>query len=224
MAKRAKKQVAKADWQEGNEGKLKELLANRTVQNHAKSNLYLNDSDSLSQLVKACELIPEEVKRPAEWAAKMAIKYGIPDFDEAIRRTAPRHIIVKTKKDFESKLTREQILQLLPVMNNYIFVEKQSVESVNMWLRCENEEPVKVKDNGLLAYLLHLLQKGNYICFDCQGIAEEGKVFVGLRGKILTKSNLSKSMTYLVHKMGYPIKGDNVLNEDVYNAVMGLGK
>lgn len=221
MAKRAKKKVVDAVWQDGNEGLLKSIIEKRPG---SKIEICIDNNVGLSQLASAIKSIPEEIERPVRWSMDMSTKYGLNPYDDAIRLSAPRHIIVKTKKDFESILTREQIEELLPVMNNYIFVEKQSVESVNRWLKCENEEPVKVKNNGLLAYLLHLLQKENYICFDCQGVAEEGKVFIGLRGGLLTKSNLSKSMTHLVHKLGYPIKGDNVLNKDIYDAIKGLGK
>lgn len=221
MAKRAKKKVIDAVWQDGNEDLLKSMIEKRS---NSKIEICIDNNVGLSQLASAIKSIPEEIERPVHWYMDMSMKYGLSPYDDAIRLSAPRHIIVKTKKDFESKLTREQIEELLPVMNNYIFVEKQSVESVNRWLKCENEEPIKVKNNGLLAYLLYLLQKENYICFDCQGVAEKGKVFIGLRGRLLTKSNLSKSMTHLVHKMGYPIKGDNILNKDIFDAIKGLGK
>ncbi len=121
---------------------------------------------------------------------------------------------VETGLDFRSSLTNEQIVSLLPVMNELIFVEIQSLESVKRWLCCTNTEPVQVRNNGLLGYLLRLLSYGDYICSNWQKVAEENKVFSGSQGNVITQKEFSKALSSMQKRIG-----NTILNEEIKHAV-----
>ena len=129
------------------------------------------------------------------------------------------------KLSFGSVLTDSQIQALLPVMNDLIFAEAQSLQSVKEWLNCRHKEPQRVKKNGLLGYLLRLLSWEDLIRSNWQTVAEKCKVFVGLQGSILTKKSFSSSIGKMQKRMK-KINGDRgietILNQRIYDAVRGL--
>ena len=116
--------------------------------------------------------------------------------------------------DFNSKLNDGLIEELLPVMNKLVFVESQTVTSVCEWLACEHKEPVKVKKNYLLSYLMFLLADKGLICSNWQKVAEEMEVFVNK--EILTQKNLSKCLSEARKKRG------KIINNEIFEAVEGL--
>ena len=146
------------------------------------------------------------------------------ELDAAARESRTLYQDRVESMDFRSVLTDEQIKSLLPVMNDYVFVEAQTLDSVRLWLRCEVTEPVKVKNNGLLAFLMYLLSHDNYICSNWQKVAQERKVFVGSQGGLLTQKGLSKAMSLMAKRKNYPMSynGGYLLNNEIYNAVEGL--
>lgn len=223
MAKRAKEKVVERRWKDADEGLLKRILENR-MKKDVITPVSVIDNPNLSEMIDSQYqvAIPEEVALPVRWASDMSMKYGIPLTDEALSLAAPRMIATKTKLSFESTLTDEEIGQLLPIINHCLCEDEQTIQSVKMWLKCENPEPIRVKDNGLFAYFLFVLQKEGYICQNCQKVAEVEKVFVGIRGAYLTQKNLSKSMSKLAKKKGFSIKVDNILDNRIFNAIIGL--
>jgi hypothetical protein len=130
----------------------------------------------------------------------------------------------KPLQDFQSKLTDGQIRELLPLINKYVFVEKQTTNSVNEWLRCKNKEPLQVKSNGLLAFLLNVLQAYDFICRNCQKVAADNKTFVSMRGKVLNQKDLSKAQSKLAQKVGYKKEERDIyaINSHIYNKVREL--
>ena len=109
----------------------------------------------------------------------------------------------KPKQDFKSSLNDDEIRELLPLVNKYVFVEKQTLESVKEWLGCRNKEPLQVKSNGMIAYLLNVLQHFDFICRNCQKVATENHTFQSTNGKILNQKDLSKALSVLAKKNGF---------------------
>jgi hypothetical protein len=101
--------------------------------------------------------------------------------------------------DFQSTLTDGQITSLLPVMNEFVFVEAQSLESVKQWLRCEMGEPVPVTNNRYLALMLSVMSENGMICSNWAQVAGNRNVFcskatTNKTSKTLTASNLTTSL------------------------------
>ena len=123
---------------------------------------------------------------------------------------------------FEATLTDAQIEELLPVVNEYVFSDLQTAESMREWLECRNQEPVKVKDIAELCYFLNLLRDHGYICGNAHTVAEDNKTFVGGRGRHITKSSLTASLTKRYG--GYYQRAQNpILNKEIYDTVEALG-
>lgn len=122
--------------------------------------------------------------------------------------------------DFDCKLTDKQIELLLPVVNRDVFEDTQTVRSMREWLRCENVEPVKVKDNAQLCNLLNELRRFRMVCENAQMVASENGTFMGKRGNVLTQQNLSASLTKW--KRVRNIYRDEVLNTDLRKILEGF--
>ena len=126
--------------------------------------------------------------------------------------------------NFDSKLSREQIEILLPVMNEFVFAEALSVGDVLRLLDCSLENPVRVKSNAIAAYFMYLLQVGEWICQNWQMVADRKGVFVSRKGKTLRQKDFSKAMSIKAKSMNYPLddKGTYILNQNIYDAVRML--
>lgn len=122
-------------------------------------------------------------------------------------------------RNFESKLTDEQIKVLLPVINEYVFFDKQTVESMRMWLECKNEFPVRVKDIAELCNLLNLLRDNGYICGNAQTVAEDNKTFEGGRGAIITQKSFTASFTKACRVKDIETNKSEAFNEEIYDAI-----
>jgi hypothetical protein len=129
-------------------------------------------------------------------------------------------MVYDTRSSFEATLTDAQIEKLLPVINKYVFSDLQTVESMREWLECRNRD-VKVKDIAELCNLLNLLRDHGYICGNAQTVAEENETFIGGRGRPITKSSLTASLTKRYG--GYYQRAKNpILNKEIYDAVKAL--
>jgi hypothetical protein len=131
-------------------------------------------------------------------------------------------MVYDNRSSFEATLTDAQIEILLPVVNKYVFSDLQTVESMREWLECRNMEPVKVKDIAELCYFLNLLRDHGYICGNAQTVAKENKTFVGGRGKHITESSLTASLT---KRFGghYQRAKNPILNKEMFDTVEALG-
>ncbi len=130
-------------------------------------------------------------------------------------------MVYDNRSSFEATLTDAQIEILLPVVNKYVFSDLQTVESMREWLECRNMEPVKVKDIAELCNLLNLLRDCGYICGNAHTVAKDNKTFVGGRGKPITRSSLTASLTkrYGDH---YQREKNPILNKEIYDTVKAL--
>lgn len=99
--------------------------------------------------------------------------------------------VVGIEYTFDGRLTNEQIIKVLPVMNKYIFEDWQTLASVKQWLGCKSTQPIAVKNATLLCLLMQELRNNEYICYNWQDVAGVNKTFVSNRGKILTAQGLA---------------------------------
>lgn len=125
--------------------------------------------------------------------------------DEELEQAArdARNIYQEKEIDlnFDSKLSREQIEILLPVMNEFVFAEALSVGDVLRLLDCSLVNPVRVKNNRTLAFFLSQLSGENLICSNWAQVAELSKSFVSSKGTEIKASNLTTSLArYLVQE------------------------
>lgn len=137
--------------------------------------------------------------------------------DELRRLLTPQE---KVKYSFRSKLGKREIEILLPVANEIVFSEQQTAESMLEWLACEHKEPIRVKKNYFVAYMMYLLAKDGWICTNWQKVAEEMKVFGNKT--TLTQKNISKCLTEATRRYGGHFVGDTILNQGIYDAVKRL--
>lgn len=132
--------------------------------------------------------------------------------DELETICAPEKVITYT---FMSKLETQHIKALLPVVNDLVFAEPQTLESMAEWLECKHHKRVRVKKNYLLAYLMSLLANDGWICHNWQKVAEEMNVFESKKGTELKHSDLSKCLSKANQKY-------KTINSDIYDVVKGL--
>ena len=116
--------------------------------------------------------------------------------------------VVEVPRCFEDTMSDADIEKLLSVMNKYIFVDEQTVESVRIWLRCEQPQPVVAKNVRYLAYMLKELSEADMICNNCMQVAGERKVFASKEtknkpSKVITASNLTSSLNRLINRDNY---------------------
>jgi len=126
---------------------------------------------------------------------------------------------------FDSKLSKEQVGVLLPVMNDLVFAEALSVADVMKLLDCKLGRSVRVKNNALVAYMMYMLYTESWICQNWQQVADVNEVFMSSKGKMLRQKDFSAAMSKQAKRMGYPVDKDSgafVLNKRIYDAVKGL--
>ncbi len=127
----------------------------------------------------------------------------------------------KSHTTFECKFKDEDIRKLLPVVNEKIFAEPQTVKSVKQWMACEQQFPVRVANGKKLAYLMRLLCAGKYICSNWQKVADDNKVFVFAKsGKIISAKYLSKTLSQ--GRKGSQTSLGECFDKDLKNAVDSL--
>lgn len=114
-----------------------------------------------------------------EVSPKLAMKYLHPNgYDK----------ILKEKIPFSS-LTDNQLLALLPILNKNCFVEALSVYELQEVF--EGKRTAKVRNIGVLAYILRRLAERDLICGDWQHQAEANKMFVSVNGIVITAKKFS---------------------------------
>lgn len=163
------------------------------------------DKEHLEDVTKMWMNLAKELKKQGE-----RIKVCAMEVKQAVAQEP------KPKKDFQSTMTDYEIRQLLPLINKYVFVESQTTESVKEWLCCRNKEPLRVKKNGMIAYLLSILQQKGFICWNPQKVAADNKTFMSINGKILNQKDLSKAQSVLAKKVS---DKSSKINEPLYNKV-----
>lgn len=139
------------------------------------------------------------------------------ELEQAARAARSIYKDMEVSLHFDSSLSREQVKTLLPVLNDLIFAEKQSIDDVCRLLACQHEKPVRVKSNALLSYTFNLLSRQKAICQNWMKVATERQCFVGERGKILKRKTLSSAPTKYCYARGIDTNG--VLNVEIYNAI-----
>ena len=123
------------------------------------------------------------------------------ELEQAARDANNIYQEIETELNFDSKLSREQIEILLPVMNEFVFAEALSSGDVQRLLDCSLVNPVRVKNNRTLAFFLSQLSGENLICSNWAQVAELSKSFVSSRGTEIKASNLTTSLArYLVQE------------------------
>ncbi len=132
----------------------------------------------------------------------------------------PKKVITYT---FESKLETHHLEALLPVVNDLVFVEPQTVDSLRDLFECKKKH-VRVKSNGILAYMMYLLSAYEWICQNWQMVAKSQETFASKKGVTLSHSNLSRSLHMMAKRMNYPAdkQGIRQLNTELYETVKGL--
>ena len=246
MGKRAKKQVEKTEWSEGNESLLQQEMQKKrdfemllTTPDCEIEKKYVNAKDIIKKKNEILRMREETNKKIFEqtriwnfkkigeivnpkyrWLETQAIKFGYSPHDinflRIANKYAPKVINTQIRYDFESKLIDAQIIELLPVANNKIFVEEQTVESIKLFLACKHNQPLMVKKNWAIAYFLHLLSYHGFICQNYQKVASEMKVFKSIKGKTLVRQDFSKALA---------TKRKNasaILDTDIFNIITDL--
>lgn len=123
------------------------------------------------------------------------------ELEQAARDANNIYREIETELNFDSKLSREQIEILLPVMNDFVFAEAQSVNDVLRLLDCSLVNPVRVKNNRTLAFFLSQLSGMNLVCSNWAQVAELSKSFISSKGTEIKASNLTTSLArYLVQE------------------------
>jgi ferritin-like protein len=140
--------------------------------------------------------------------------------DELETICAPKKVKTYT---FMSKLETQHIEALLPVVNDLVFAEPQTVDSLRDLFECKKKY-VRVKSNGLLAYMMYLLSADEWICQNWQMVAKSQETFASKKGVTLSHSNLSRSLHMMAKRMNYPAdkQGIRQLNTELYETVKGL--
>ena len=88
-----------------------------------------------------------------------------------------------------SSLTAQQLANLLPILNDNCFVEAQTAKGLQEIF--EGKRTAKVRNIGVLAYILRRLAERDLICGDWQHQAETNKMFVSVNGIVITAKKFS---------------------------------
>lgn len=88
-----------------------------------------------------------------------------------------------------SSLTAQQSANLLPILNDNCFVEAQTTKGLQEVF--EGKRTAKVRNIGILAYILRRLAERDLICADWQHQAEANKMFVSVNGIVITAKKFS---------------------------------
>lgn len=88
-----------------------------------------------------------------------------------------------------SSLTAQQLANLLPILNDNCLVEALSVNELKEVF--DGKRTAKVKNIGVLAYILKKLAIRGLICADWQHQAEANKMFVSVNGIVITAKKFS---------------------------------
>lgn len=150
-------------------------------------------------------------KSPLPQVPDVCQKYAAMSFDDMANIKPHERIDIVyeySKPTFESTMSKEQIAKLLPVLNQYIFVDELSEDDVEAWLRCEGE-PLRVITNRNLAFLLHKMAENDLICSNWAQVAGDNRIFKSKCGKVITSSNLTTSLNRFGPAFNKEEKGDS---------------
>lgn len=157
-----------------------------------------------------------------EVSPKLAMKYLHPNgYDK----------ILKEKIPFSS-LTDNQLLALLPILNKNCFVEALSVYELQEVF--DGKRTAKVKNIGVLTYILKKLAIRGLICDDWQHQAESLKMFVSVRNTPIKGNKMAsylstfeeqiKAYNGVIYKDNIPptYKAKKELKQEIDNIVDSL--
>lgn len=120
-----------------------------------------------------------------------------------------------------SSLTANQLANLLPILNDNCFVEALSVYELQEVF--EGKHTAKVRNIGILAYILRRLAERDLICGDWQHQAERQKMFVSARNTPIKAKKLASYLSRFMEQVG---AYDSVYSKDdippTYKAKMRL--
>lgn len=92
-----------------------------------------------------------------------------------------------------SSLTANQLANLLPILNDYCFVEALSVNELQEVF--EGKRTAKVRNIGIWAYILKRLAERGLICGDWQLQAERQKMFVSAKNTHIKAKKLASYLS-----------------------------
>lgn len=120
-----------------------------------------------------------------------------------------------------SSLTAQQLANLLPILNDNCFVEAQTAKGLQEVF--EGKRTAKVKNIGVLAYILRRLAERDLICADWQLQVERQKMFVSARNTPIKAKKLASYLSRFMEQVG---AYDSVYSKDdippTYKAKMRL--
>ena len=120
-----------------------------------------------------------------------------------------------------SSLTAQQLTNLLPILNDNCFVEAQTANELQEVF--EGKRTAKVRNIGILAYILRRLAERDLICADWQLQTERQKMFVSAKNTHIKAKKLASYLSRFMEQVG---AYDNVYSKDdipsTYKAKMRL--
>lgn len=120
-----------------------------------------------------------------------------------------------------SSLTAQQLANLLPILNDNCFVEAQTANELQEVF--EGKHTAKVRNIGILAYILRRLAERDLICADWQLQTERQKMFVSAKNTHIKAKKLASYLSRFMEQVG---AYDNVYSKDdippTYKAKMRL--
>lgn len=120
-----------------------------------------------------------------------------------------------------SSLTAQQLANLLPILNDNCFVEAQTANELQEVF--EGKRTAKVRNIGILAYILRRLAERDLICADWQLQTERQKMFVSAKNTHIKAKKLASYLSRFMEQVG---AYDNVYSKDdippTYKAKMRL--
>lgn len=99
-----------------------------------------------------------------------------------------------------SSLTTQQLCNLLPILNDNCFVEAQTANELQEVF--EGKRTAKVRNIGILAYILKKLAQRGLICSDWQLQAEANKMFVSAKETPIKAKRLADYLSNFMEQTG----------------------
>lgn len=98
-----------------------------------------------------------------------------------------------------SKMTANQLTALLPTLNKHCFVEAQTANELQEVF--DGKRTAKVRNIGILAYILRRLSERDLICSDWQLQAERQKMFVSARNTPIKANKLASYLSTFLNQI-----------------------
>ena len=116
---------------------------------------------------------------------------------------------------FNSRFTPKQVTALAELFNRFeVFQPQIDDNTVAALFACRLKEPLVVCNARILCYIFHCLSKEFLISPIWQAVAAQGKCFISLRGKPISRNTLS-SAKYCAVKFD-TIRADFVIKDYIH--------